>query len=76
MGSLLMLPKPAVPYRRRRHECRQHLRPNHCGALRRKDLRHSTPHRVLFSSRRELIGSVVNTVTYEFQGAYRLQAFS
>jgi len=54
----------------------QHSRLYHGGAARRKNLRHSTPHRVLFSSLRELLGSVVNTVSYETQGAYRLQAFS
>jgi len=58
----------------RRHDLPSLSCPDHCGATRRKNFRYSTPHRELFSSLRELIGSDRKETGCEIAGTHKLHA--
>ena len=58
----------------RRHDLPSLSSPDHCGAARRKNFRYSTPHRELFSSLREPIGSDRKETGFEIAGTHKLHA--
>ena len=58
----------------RRHDLPSLSCPDHCGAARRKNFRYSTPHRELFSSLREPIGSDRKETGCEIAGTHKLHA--